>query len=936
MKKFVHASYSSIFWLWNLLFLLVIYVGILPNLAPFMIRDALAGEVPLTFMVTFAGLVAAPTLAALVGWFRLRRQPERLMRLFYGIEAPIVGLCLLRLFIIREMTPASLHLLGTLALCITVFGIELLCGYAARRPALAWLQMMGHSLMLMVGVYVGVLLTFYVVPALCVFIYSFLQFHWWNDLGNVLSTQAFQAIFWSIVGLALFSMSASLFFAMPFVMSNLYLRSWWRTAAAFGEQYGRQKAYASTAGVAIAWLLIFSALQQQPQVQAFALLDQPAATDRDRQELLNQSNLIRDGLVNAYLSSYRYLSPWEESNQLREMYRYVFDLSHSQAQVWQDFHNHWLSPFLYMGSRSDSEKAAEQYAEFFDAPIQRAERPAIQQALQSTVNRGEVQAGLLNINQRIVWLAQQQVTVQEQGDWADIELYEQYSNPTRQDQEIFYSFSLPESAVLTGVWLGETAQRDQRFRFTVSPRGAAQQVYNSEVERSNRMAAEDPALLEQVGPRQYRLRVFPIPARQFAPRPQTETPGELHLWMTYKVMRAGDQWPLPQLAEQRNIYWTRDTVRQRNGRTVRGSDQDWLEAALPAHREPLRSHQVTLSGGYHVTAQPLQAKDYQLPQAQHFAVVVDRSYSMNSHRQELTETFRWLRQHQNQNDVDLYLTASRGAQPERIKDLHQFDPAKATFYGSLQIPQMLKQFEQLQDATTYDAVLLVTDQGSYELSKDDGNLAIAAPLWVVHLGEELPFAYDDATLEAIQKSKGGVAPTLEEVMQRLATEAKFGDTVASVTDGYVWLVKAVDAETSDTATAAPLVQFVNQRQVVSESDFAPLAARQLLLKLSREQDLTQLAELDAVHAIAKSTEIVTPYSSMLVLVNDRQRELLRQAEAGDDRFNRTVEDGQENLTQPNNPLNAVAVPEPGTVVGMGIVAIALLVLKKRQPSPGEG
>jgi putative PEP-CTERM system integral membrane protein len=93
--------------------------------------------------------------------------------------------------------------------------------------------------------------------------------------------------------------------------------------------------------------------------------------------------------------------------------------------------------------------------------------------------------------------------------------------------------------------------------------------------------------------------------------------------------------------------------------------------------------------------------------------------------------------------------------------------------------------------------------------------------------------------------------------------------------------------------------------------------------------MTQIANLDAVHAIAKQTEIVTPYSSMLVLVNDRQRELLRQAEASSDRFEREIEDGQETLSQPNNPLNVASVPEPGTVIGVGVVAIALLLTKHR-------
>jgi putative PEP-CTERM system integral membrane protein len=911
MKTFVHILCSAIFWIWNLAFLCIVYAGILPHTAPFIWRDTLAGEVPPTFLVSLAALVIVPTICTIIGWFRLRKHPVLLMRLFYGVEAPIFALCLLRLFIIREMNPASAQILGTIALCILAFGMELLCGYAARQRALAWLQMVSHSLMLIVSLYVGTLLTFYTVPALCTFLYHFFQFQWLWDLWDTLTFSPLSTAWWMVVFILLFGFSCTVFFAMPFALVNMYTRSWWRISSAFGLQYGWWRARATAGGVAIAWFLMFIMLQQQPQAQAFELLDRPAQTASTRQELLAKSETIRAGLVNAYLSSYRYLSPRKDSNQLREMYRGVFHLPPSQAQFWQDFHNHWLAPFLYQGDRNDANNAAKLYAQFFDQPIQKAERPAIQQALQATVNRDETQAGLLNINQQIVWLAQQRVNVHEHGDWADIELYEQYHNPTPQDQEIFYSFSLPESAVITGLWLGDGMSRERRFRFTVSSRGAAQRVYKGEVERSNFTVAEDPALLEQVGPRQYRLRVFPIPARE-----TINKPGELHLWMTYKVMQQGDGWVLPHLTEKRNIFWTKDTIRRRNGRPIQSSADTWLEAALPAKHPVPELHEVNLAN-YRISAKPLIPKDYSLPNGKRFAIIVDSSRSMNSHTHELSKTFHWLNKNTTSNDVDVYLTASSGAGPKRIDDLHQFNPDKTVFYGSLQIPEMLQQFVQLQSSTQYDAVLVLTDEGSYELSKDEAELpAIAPPLWLIHLGGQLSHAYDDATLQLIQTSQGGVATDLPEVMRRLATEAKLGQAVAAVTDDYSWTVES-------TETTQPIAQD-------PAANFAPLAARQLILKLSREQDMTQLEALDAVHTIAKTTEIVTPYSSMLVLVNDRQRELLRQAEASGDRFNREVENGQEQLNQPSNPLRA-SIPEPGNVVGMGVVAIVLILVARHRP-----
>ncbi|NEP55014.1 MAG: PEP-CTERM sorting domain-containing protein, partial [Moorea sp. SIO3C2] len=49
-----------------------------------------------------------------------------------------------------------------------------------------------------------------------------------------------------------------------------------------------------------------------------------------------------------------------------------------------------------------------------------------------------------------------------------------------------------------------------------------------------------------------------------------------------------------------------------------------------------------------------------------------------------------------------------------------------------------------------------------------------------------------------------------------------------------------------------------------------------------------------------------------------------------DRFDREVEDGQDQLTDPANPLNSVSVPEPGSVVGMGVILVALIWLQRQK------
>jgi putative PEP-CTERM system integral membrane protein len=390
----------------------------------------------------------------------------------------------------------------------------------------------------------------------------------------------------------------------------------------------------------------------------------------------------------------------------------------------------------------------------------------------------------------------------------------------------------------------------------------------------------------------------------------------MHLWLTYKVVQQDGNWPLPQLSERRNVYWTGQTKRLVNGKTAAGQDQ-WLPAALPAQASPAIAHQVTLPQSGHILANPFADSRWQLPAGKHFAVILDDSYSMNAHQQAVKETFNWLqKQIVGQNKIDLYQTAAAPAQPQRLDNLKQFDANQAVFYGTLQPRQMLQQFQQLRGDTPYDAVILITDAGSYELSQDSKEgLAMPAPLWMLHLGGFQP-AYDDATLEAIQSSGGNVSTQIQDVMRRIATQPGLGEgtSLLNITDGYAWFLSR-----SPNPTAAK-----------DDEGFAPLAARQWVAQVSEAVKPTDLTQLDAIHAVAKKYEIVTPYSSMIVLVNDQQREDLKRAEQQRDRFDREVEDQQ--LPQPTGVDQISAVPEPaeGLLLIIGLGGLGLLYHQQKQ------
>jgi putative PEP-CTERM system integral membrane protein len=391
-------------------------------------------------------------------------------------------------------------------------------------------------------------------------------------------------------------------------------------------------------------------------------------------------------------------------------------------------------------------------------------------------------------------------------------------------------------------------------------------------------------------------------------------------------------WPLPQLAEKRNVYWDNHTARLVDGQDMQVSADEWLPPSLEQPEPaPPQAHRSDLPGGQSVLAIPADQVDLPQPSEDlHLAVVLDRSRSMESVTAQVKSALDSLAAYdQPDKPVDVYLTASayRGEGPELLP-LSELSDDDLINFGGQNAAELLAQFEGLRGGRQYAAAIVLTDGSGYELGESPVEAPLPdVPVWMVHLGGALPLGYDDATLAAIQASGGGVTTQVDQALERLALvrsqpaspEMLVDAPALELVDGYLWVT--LPTETIDSSPYASAVS-----ALPSDPDFAPLAARSLILAETQRSRgaIAELETLDYLHALAQEYGIVSPYSSMIVLVDAQQQALLDRLVKGEDRFDREVE--QVGETTPASPVPLAGVPEPHEWLLLGLAAAFLLYL----------
>jgi putative PEP-CTERM system integral membrane protein len=328
-----------------------------------------------------------------------------------------------------------------------------------------------------------------------------------------------------------------------------------------------------------------------------------------------------------------------------------------------------------------------------------------------------------------------------------------------------------------------------------------------------------------------------------------------------------------------------------------------------------------------VLAIPLAA--YQLPNTRptNIAVVLDRSYSMARHTAAIKAALAEIAQVNPKADVYLTAPAIRG-EPPTLTTLDVLQPRldQVVYFGGQDSAELLTQFAGVRALRStikdYDAVLVLTDDSGYELNNDAREVgAFDVPIWMVHLDRALPLGYTDKMLEAIQASGGGVVTTVADAFMRIEVQQQ-PNAVADISGDYAWLT----LPTSEVANVLPstMVMSASVQTIASTDPFAAFAARRLVLAdMQRNRSvLGQNETLDALHKIATEQSIITPYSSMIVLVNDEQRRQLDELEKKGDRFTREKEAVGETNNGGQPIVTGVPEPHEWLLIGLAVVMLA--------------
>lgn len=540
----------------------------------------------------------------------------------------------------------------------------------------------------------------------------------------------------------------------------------------------------------------------------------------------------------------------KEDRVLEKAYESTLGVPNTLAVVVQELFDVAAAPLVYRGQTDYSGKLTQAYYDLF------GEYPNQNNNYRTPVSSQNVEV-IRTVTSKPA----------ENNLAATITIEEQFQNKTYQNQEVIYEFSLAAEAVVTDLKLGPNLE----FSAVVAPRGASETVYEREVNRSR-----DPALLEQTGPSQYRLRVFPIPGindTTLGGKPQ-------RMQFSYVTGLTKQGYPLPSYTKTNNVKLP-VIGNYTNAQFVPA--EKTVDLCAKFDPIPIDLAVSTVSGelvhnskNEKLSALPCGEKGILAIQTltdANIAVLLDVSYE-NRHNRQLSAFQKIINTNPtlvSNNNFDFFRFNTVLSSARKIKSSANVNTA---YFGRSNLLMVLPMLQ-----GSYDAVIVLTGQKEFA----QGNQPLippSAPLYIVHTNN--PPAYPQALNEYLLSSGGMAAADIEEALNYIALSRLLGPSY-QIISGY-WSIKL-------SQNTLPLTK------ITTGDPLSSLAAYRIFVNtlMQEKNRLLDLLLLDKFHEFASLNRFATPYSSFIALVNETQ---MRQLEEESKRYNRYREQPSSTFISP--------------------------------------
>lgn len=982
MKK-IQILFSATFWVYHTIYLLAFaffvptLIGEIQNQKELIEFLTLGGDQPLNLVMMVYIFFLLPLFTIIFSFVtKIYKIPKKLLMIFFGAEIPLMMLALIRIFIFREITPVMWVFIISIALSIVgLFSYLFIPKVQTKTKQL--MLLFSQEVALLIASYVFLLFFFFLPIILALFLQMLNNFNIFSFIDMLINPFRTGNIIASIFFIFLAFLYFSTVFAFAIspiggfiVYWSTYKNIYKKVTERFGKQYTLISQILFGAGFIL--LIVFLSFQTNPFWYTKNLNIYKKAQTFEKQKeiaekLYSKDSLIKESLVRAYLASYRYLTD-EKMNLLKFGYANQLQASDETAQNIQKLFNNVALPFVYTGRfEEDVIKAAEDYKELFDNSIQVGEKAEIIKSLKATNTNDSIKAGLLDRENTSVLLVNRQVNVTPYNNdlFAKVTIEEEYENVTKRQQEVYYEFFLPENAVPTELVLGPDLQfgtlepvpsstptqaisnlptpttssiipkptvvKKQVDTATIAPKGAAQLTYDEQIR-----IRIDPALLEQTGPRQYKLRVFPIPAKGFTfdqwkkiDYAKGEKDIRQKVRFSYITIRTKDGIPLPIITDRRNVFSNNNT---KTATYVAGNP---VTVKRDANVIPLSSdfvcstdtiqQQTVLGTALFIPhkANAILTNDFscdtQFSNAEKrikdkkIALLLDVSYSTKGQNwKDVLENQFPIEQLITDNIIDVYFFTNKVSQKMRLtkETLTNLDMIR---FGKTDRTNAL-----LSIKDPYDALFMVTDDSTFDEKHKDIQVRTKIPTYIIHT-ENIP-AYSEGLTSFVLQTNGKVFENGWDAITHLWLTDKLKgqkQVVLGITDFGTWIL--IDQNTAKT-TSSPVGQ---------------LATKQLLyyrVSQTPSSTLTSLTFLDQMQSISQASSIVTPYSSMIVLVTEQQKRDLQEALRLNNRFSADINLSDDGLFNPSGSgiMEVSSVPEPHEWVLMITAGFLIFVFYRKK------